>query len=54
MATARRDARGLGGARSPQALSLSGEAGAFLTNDTTLPYEGEDFEKVAIASMMHW
>lgn len=29
-------------------VSLSREAGAFLTNDTTLPYEGEDFEKVMI------
>lgn len=28
--------------------SLSREAGSFLTNDTTLPYEGEDFEKVMI------
>src|SRR5207245_9403545 len=29
-------------------VSLHLEAGAFLTNDTTLPYEGEDFEKVMI------
>ena len=29
-------------------VSLHREAGAFLTNDTTLPYEGEDFEKVMI------
>ena len=28
--------------------SVSAEAGAMLTNDNTLPYEGEDFEKVMI------
>jgi uncharacterized protein len=28
--------------------SVTAEAGAMLTNDTTLPYEGEDFEKVMI------
>lgn len=28
--------------------SLSAQAGAFLTNDNLLPYEGEDFEKVMI------
>jgi hypothetical protein len=29
-------------------MSVSAEAGAMLTNDNTLPYEGEDFEKVLI------
>jgi len=29
-------------------VSLHREVGAFLTNDTMLPYEGEDFEKVMI------
>jgi len=28
--------------------SVTGETGAMLTNDNTLPYEGEDFEKVMI------
>src|ERR1700741_1827967 len=27
-------------------VSVSAEAGAMLTNDNSLPYEGEDFEKV--------
>ena len=28
--------------------SITAEAGAMLTNDNLLPYEGEDFEKVMV------
>ena len=31
---------------------ITSEAGAFLTNDTALPYEGEDFEKVMLNIVM--
>lgn len=32
--------------------SVTGEVGAMLTNDLTLPYEGEDFEKVMVNLLM--